>query len=119
MKTALRPACHNPWLKRREDDMQARGRKSLSRQSLYEEPEGADRLRTRRILSCWGIARSGLDLKLGRGGEEKGPATKPFEIQAAMVSVIWAPNWNADGVLGVEREGSGLAQRGWAPWQME
>ncbi len=69
MKIACCPACHNPWLKRRDEDMLALGRESLSRQSLYEEPEGVDKLRTRRTLSCWGMARRELVLKLGRGGE--------------------------------------------------
>jgi hypothetical protein len=50
---------------------------------------------------------------------ENGPATNPFEIQEAIVSVICSPYWYAEGVLGIKRPGNGEVQTGVAPWQME
>ncbi len=43
-------------------------------------------------LSDWGIARIEFDLKFSKGGDSKGPATKPFFIHKAIESVTCSPN---------------------------
>ncbi len=58
------------------------------------------------------MARSGLTLKLGRGGWRKGPATNPLVIQDAIVSVIAAPCMKAEGVLVAKMLGRGWVHRG-------